>query len=349
MATINYKCDTCLREVELIENIKGLTTVGPCIITNNCYGRLYPTSRNPNNLRESIPKYDRDLEDFSKRGLFFGYNQSVESDVWTVKHNLSDSCVVIVYNIDGTIVPTDSYSQHTANGVTKITFSAPRIGTVHILSRAGSMITTYASIDATGSLTKCSYNDSITFAIPRYITKYNSGAYPSQPGTVDYTPPRDLTASSTILIEIEVKKPNEPAVTCDETLSTLINPSPWVPWTEILVKNRKQYILKSKNIRDFKIFKNTNDQSINIPDGTTLKIKRIAYSDVEVFTAIPDRGLLVLLANDPYTTADKELNKLIDCGEMVDANLGYFTFRDGELYAFDDNIENTYPKISKNN
>ena len=36
MATINYKCDQCKRETELVENSTGFTIIGKCNITEGC-------------------------------------------------------------------------------------------------------------------------------------------------------------------------------------------------------------------------------------------------------------------------------------------------------------------------
>lgn len=345
MATIRYKCDTCRRTIELIENKKGFTTFGTCVITNNCRGILHPEQRNPNNLRESLPRYAPELEDFIKRKLFFMHPQPIPSNVWTVKHGLSQSTVTIVYDESDNIIDPDDYTLTNASGTSIITFQAPTSGVAHVLSRSGGALAP-TNITSTSDVTKCSYSDTITFAIPKYITNYQSGSYPDAPTTVEYSPARNV-CNSTILLEIVVKRPNEEEVVCTEELDVLLPPSSWFGWSEILVKKRKQYCLRTKKISDMKVFKNTNDQSLVIPDGTTLRIKRIAYSDTEVLTAVPDRGLLIMLANSPYGVQDKVLNAVIDCGEMVDAQLGYFVFRGGELYCFTDNVEKTFPAISK--
>lgn len=345
MATIKYKCDTCERTIELIENKKGLTTFGTCVITNNCRGILHPEERNPNNLRESLPKYAPELDDFIARKLFHTHTQETASKVWVVNHGLSPSSVTIVYGSDGSVIDPDLYTLTNSGGISRITFSTPQSGVVHMLSRSGGAVQ-LNTIQPTSDTVKCSYFDTLTFAVPKYITNYQSGSYPNAPPTVDYSPARNI-CNSTILLEIVVKRPNEEEIVCTEQLDALLPPSPWVGWGEILVRKRKQYCLRSKKISDLKIFKNTNDQSIVIPDGTTLKISRIAYSDIEVLTAVPDRGLLMLLADSPYGVQDKRLDALVDCGEMVDADLGYFIFRGGELYAFSDNIEQTYPNITK--
>lgn len=357
MATINYKCDTCKREVELIENKYGLTTLSACTITKNCRGSLYSTKRNPNNIRQSLPAYDRELDDYTPRQLFYSHEQSVESSRWKVNHGFGPSCVIIVYDSDGNIVDPDDYSVENSVGSSTIVLQDVMTGTVHVISRIGGAAALNRPATST-QLIQISYGGVISFAIPKYITRGNSASAPLlPPPIVPPTPtptPSPLPAAApyevcgnTIRIEIEVTKPNEPTVVCTETLdATTDSKSPWFGWQQILVKNRKHYCIKTISIAKLKVFANTNDQKLIIPDGTIMRIKRIDYG-TGVLSNIPDRGLLVLLANEPYGTSDKVLNKVIDCGEMVGTPTDTFTFRSFDLLAPGDLVETTYPDIKR--
>lgn len=355
MATINYTCDTCKRSVELIENKLGISSFSSCTITRDCRGNLYATKRNPNNSRQSIPKYDRELDDYIPRNLFYAHTQDVASLSWTVNHGLGLSCVFIVYDSDGALVDNDNYTvSRISDGISLLTFGTKTTGSVHVLSRTGG-IPPVIVVDTSTTNVQISYNDIITFAVPKYITRFNSGSTPIEPDplvpvtptptptplpTQPYTP-----CDKTIRIEIEITKPNEPSVTCVETLDTTISAkSPWFGWSEILVKNRKHYCVKSKKISELRVFANTNNQKLIIPDGTRMRITRIDYG-TGVLQNIPDRGLLVLMANNPYSGTDKILDKLIDCGEMV--NTKDFEFKNYNLHVASDIIEDAYPKISK--
>ncbi len=357
MATINYKCDTCKREIELIENKYGLTTLSACSITKNCRGKLYSTKRNPNNIRQSLPTYDRELDDYTPRQLFYAHEQTVESSRWNVKHGFGPSCVIIVYDASGNIIDPDTYTIETGAGVSVITLPSTMTGTVHVISRiGGAAALNRAAVDV--PLAQISYNGVITFAIPKYITRGSSGTTPLQPPSVVATTPTPTPSplpsaapyevcNNIIRIEIEVTKPNEPTVVCTETLDASTDPkSPWFGWQQILVKNRKHYCIKTINIAKLKVFANTNDQKLIIPDGTIMRIKRIDYG-TGVLTNIPDRGLLVLLASEPYSTTDKVLNKVIDCGEMVGTTNDTFTFKNFNLLSPEDLLETTYPEIKR--
>lgn len=357
MATINYKCDTCKREVELIENKYGLTTLSACSITKNCRGSLYSVKRNPNNIRQSLPAYDSELDDYTPRQLFYAHTQSVASNRWNVSHGFGPSCVIIVYDNRANILDPDTYTVINGVGASTILLPDAMTGTVHVISRIGGAIAlNSAAVEVPTS--QISYNGVITFAIPKYITRGNSGSAPLQPpSVVAVTPtpsPSPLPSSApyevcgnVIRIEIEVTKPNEPTVVCTETLDVSTDAkSPWFGWQQILVKNRRHYCIKTISIEKLKVFANTNDQKLIIPDGTVMKIKRIDYG-TGVLGNIPDRGLLVLLANPPYGTVDKVLDKVIDCGEMVGTTNDTFAFRAFNLLASDDLIEKSYPEIKR--
>lgn len=368
MATVNYKCDTCKRSIELLENKFGLTTLSACTITKNCRGNLYTVKRNPNNIRENLPKHSVGLDDYTQRNIFYSHEQTVESPVWIVRHGFGESCVFIVYDADDVIVDQDTYTVATlSSGVTLITFPTKETGTVHVLTRTGAA--TIVTSTSTLFDFQVSYNDVLTFAIPKYITRVNSKAIPIVlPDPIPATPPVSSTplptqplvdspnialftpCNKTIRIEIEVTKPNEPVVTCVETLDSNISAeSTWFGWSEILVRNRKHYCIRTKKISELKVFSNTNNQKLIIPEGTQLKITRIDYGSgvLEDMENIPDRGLLMLFSQSPYKLTDKILDKLLDCGEMVGINSEVFAFSANDLYVNSGLVEVSYPKIVK--
>lgn len=346
MATIKYKCDTCTREIELLENKVGMTTFSNCIITNNCKGNLYAIKRNANNVRQSIPTYDTELDDYVPRQFFAKHVQDTESSRWVVQHGFGPSCVIIVYDVVGNIIDNDQFVATTSSGVSTIDINQAMSGSVHIISRTGGKLPSDGVVPLVAP-TQVSFADVLTFAVPKYITRYDSSADPNVPQPPSLSSPLDIS-SATIRIEIEVTKPNEQPVTCDETLEAIFPQSTWYNWPQILIKSRKQYSLRSKKISEFKVFSNNNNNNsdVTIPDGTIIKIKRIDYGN-GLFVNIPDRGLLVLLTNPPYTSYDKELSNLVECGEMVNSNMPYFSFARGVLYVESDVVETTYPKISK--
>lgn len=365
MATINYKCDTCKRDIELIENRYGLTTNSQCIITKSCRGKLFFVKRNPNNVRAQLPAYDIELDDYTPRKLLHIHTQELENLEWEIQHNFGESTVFIVYDALSNIVDNSEYTITTISpGVSLLRFLTKTAGMAHVLSRTGGL--DIDIIDDSAYQVLLSPDGVLTFAIPKYITRMNSAGtpilpppavpvtppvsntpLPSSPSTVPPTDNLFYPCDKLIRIEIEVLKPNEPALTCTETLDDSISiDSAWYGWNQILVRNRKHYCLKTKKISELKVFTNTNDQKINIPDGTRLRIKRIDYG-TSVLVNIPDRGLLMMLTDNTNNTNIRNLSQLMDCGELVNLPTGELIFKDKVLYATSDMIETTYPLIKK--
>jgi hypothetical protein len=369
MATINYKCDTCKRQIELVENKSGLTTTGRCVITKDCRGILHFIARYPNNLRESIPSYDPDLDDYVPRKLLHVHNQTVENTDWLIAHNFGNSIIFIVYGSDGNIIPISEYTISTISpGNSLIKFTNKLTGTAHVVTRTGGVI---MSIDvAKGYTIPISYNDVITFAIPKYLTRIDSQATPitpysgippsppppsQSPTPIPLPPPTATPAlqmaspcNNTIRLEIEITRPGEDALVCTETLEAGIDATnTWYGWSQILLRNRKQYCLRTKKISKLNVFANVNDETVSIPDGTQMRITRIDYFNGNTLVNIPDRGLLILLSKVGEVSSSRNLDEVIDCGELVSVNSGYFTFNGKVLYATGDMVEQTYPSIRK--
>lgn len=294
-----------------------------------------------------------------QRKFFYFHKQEIPANKWNIVHGFGLSNVIVVYDKNGFPIDPKNYKILVENGSTTITFSSEfgeKAGSAHVITRTGGAtnLNTFSMLE---SKIQISYDGIMTFATPRYITRLFSGTSPiAPPSLVAVTPtpqptplpsdvPYDICANI-IRVEIEVTRPNEPTVTCVETLDTLVNQhSPWIGWPQILVKSRKHYCVKTIDIKKLKVFANTNDQKLTIPDGTVLRILRIDYGS-GVLVNIPDRGLLVLLANSPYRTSDKILDKLIDCGELVGAQFAAMTFQAGDLFADANVVETTYPNTT---
>ena len=67
-----------------------------------------------------------------------------------------------------------------------------------------------------------------------------------------------------------------------------------------------------------------------------------------VWRDIKSKQLLLLLANSPYEKADKNLDQVIDIGELnKQVKEASFVFVNGVLYTAPENAEDVYPKIEK--
>ncbi len=185
MATITYKCDTCLREVEKVENVQGLTVFSKCIITNGCRGKLYKISRNADNLRETIPTFVENLQDYSQRLNFYQTEISFLSSEWVINHDLNCFPSVTVYNLDQdnryTTLKSSDYTIEIVNSNTiKIILATARKGKVHCIARS-SLEKTVNVVQTQQDLFKLTHNGIFTFAIPKFLTKLNFVNYTIQP------------------------------------------------------------------------------------------------------------------------------------------------------------------------
>lgn len=344
MATISYKCDSCKRAIELVENTQGFTAVGKCVITNGCIGRLYKVGRNPNNLRESSPSYVEGLNNYIPRRAFFEYNQTLLSNKWTVSHNMGIVPSLSVYTVraDGEMKLLDN-SEYTIsiidNNSISIKFLINTRGIVQCIAKSTvPLLPSTVPLDV--ELQQTSVNGIMTLAVPKFITQLRGT------GTSTVSLPIDLCKDpSPIEIEIEVTKPNEPPFVCFETVENFTsNKSPWFGWKEILVRGRRSYCLRTIDLSTLKVFESIGLVSGAIPNGTRIRFLRIDYGS-GMKQEIPSRGLMMVLANSPYDYVDKDKDSIIDIGELLGDSSGYFVYQDGEVFISESDIEKTYPSI----
>jgi hypothetical protein len=340
MSTITYKCNTCKREIDKIENTEGLTVFSKCIITDGCRGNLYKVKRDASNIRESFPPIQEGVRDYFPRKLLYKHNQSVATKTWKVFHSLSSSPTVVVYEqIDGgyRILDQDQYTVTvTDRDSLTIAFDIPRVGIAHCMAR-----TTVPSnpklIKPIENPVKVTSNGKLTIAVPEIIVEYPDSTVPTPFNTLD----------KRIAVEIQTVRPNEEPVTCFEEFDDGADTA-WIGWDRILVRNRRHYTTKGKSLSNFRTFSDVELDLTGIPNGTIIRFLKIDYDfddDFEGFQDIPSRGLFILLSKEPYASVDKIKNKLIDVGEMLKTQYDYFIFENGELYTATRNRENTYPDV----
>lgn len=341
MATISYKCDTCKRGTELIENQSGFTIIGKCNITEGCLGRLYRTARNPNNVRESSPTFVDGLANFTPRRALFEYSQTLPSNSWEVTHNMGVLPATFVYVYDSNNILTylkDEEYNVTPDGKNKITlnFDQRYQGIVQCVARSTvpQIPNTIAPPDNTFQV---SSNGLLTIAVPKFIT-YTSGVNIGQ--TLKVCEP-----TNSVKIDIEISKPNEEAFVCTETVGNILdNRSPWNGWSEIMVAKRKNYCVRTIDILKMKVFGTAILKASDVPNGTRMRFLAIDYGD-GIKRAINTRSVLALLAKSPYQYVDKIQDQLVDIGEMMGSTPDYFIYNDGEISIDETLVEKTYPDI----
>lgn len=347
MSTIQYKCNVCKREVELLENQQGLTIVGRCVLTNGCMGKMHPLARNPYNVRESYNYFDSELSElyeFNNRNKFFRHDQINANTIWRIRHNLNNHPFVVVFiNTDDGIEKLDN-SSYTINYVdaNNLIINLSNVsGVAHCIARTSNKDSVSSSINIE-EMTQVTVGGTFSFAIPKLLTKFD--------GTPTVTPtptlPLDLYDIGDIELEIGITKPNEEEVVCFESVPVDQVTSPWIGTNEIMIRNRRNYYVKMKNILQFTTFDNANLTFSDIPNGTKIRFIRINYG-TGIEQSIPSRGAFILLSRTPHKIPDKTLDKLLDLGEIIDTEFWYMTYIDGEVYINSSAIETTYPAIRK--
>ena len=347
MATITYQCSICERNIDLVENPIGLTTLSKCVITYGCKGKLLTVKRNQDNIRESFPAEVPGLVDYSPRNVLSNFTQIDASTVWIITHNLNTvpALTVFVNNNDGTQTELNvtQYQVFTiSQNQTKITFPVAYSGSVQLISR-NSIKLQPAQAPAPTVLTQVTANGNFVFAIPKYLTKFTYTPTILPPPNL----PFDLSAAQ-IRIEVAITKPNEETIVCTEFLSPILTTTAWNGWSSILVRKRKNYYVFAINILNFRTFGGDTTAFSDIPNGTQLVITRVDYG-TGVLQPIDTEGLYILLANSPYTINDKIQDSLVDVGDMVDNDINYFTYNTSDFFVDPSNVDKTYPVISKVN
>lgn len=357
MATIEYKCDTCKRSIEVLENTRGLSTFSSCIITQGCSGKLRQTARNPNNSRESIPIAPNGLDNFIPRKVVFDFSQQQPKQVWRVRHNLGTFPAVVVYDTSGNVISQRNYTLvNVSSNIVEIRHSEPVDGTAQCIARS-SVTPVLNAAPTQEQLFRVSKGSVITLAYPSSLTRVEGSGYFQFPPTSPTPAPTASSVNlpynvcenfSNIRIEIEVTQPNGMPVRCFEKLDALFDgSSPWFGWSPIVLKKRQTFCVMTKNLRQLKIFENVNGDLSKIPNGTTLRFTRIDYGDGRIMD-IENRGLIMLIADPPYETFDKATDRIIDLGDYaIRETNAVFSFFNSELFVSNDAISSTYPDIQR--
>lgn len=337
MATNTYKCTVCKRQVERVENVYGLDTFSKCIITGGCHGKLRRTGRNLDNIRESFPKFEVNLEDYVPRNAFAQHKQDIAAPSWTITHGLNCEPVLVVFAlVAGAYVRLDDsqYVTSTVNrNTTRIEFPTATAGLVQFIARSS---TTIASKPAAppAERVQVTVNGNFVFAVPTYVVRNRNGVSE----TLDMA-----NRQHDIRVEVIIEEPNKEEMWCFETISGVSELTPWSSIDEVLVAKRKNYFLHSKSILKFTTFNNPDLRFTDIPEGTRLRFITVDYG-TGISQPLESKGLLVLLSSTPYEHTDRVRNKLLDIGELA-LSKRYLTYSNGEFYAEVAAIEKTYPPI----
>lgn len=326
MAIVVYKCNICDREIEILQNPKGLETVGRCIITDGCRGSLFEIDTKPNFIRGKFPDAVSGLTDWSQRKILYDHIQSVDAYQWRIEHDLGVNPSVQVFverPIDNTRnelveIEPDTITIENQN-VVILDFSRAESGTAQCIARSSRPIIERSRIDdvvvaeveafqltAKSRLTIATLDDSAIIDI-----------------TLSFTTPSGTTTDLTYTI--------------DDVPSIL---SPWVDFDKVLFHG------KVYTIRSFDVISKVELTDGTIVDSSSVYIKNITTPSGGTVRPLNSEELIILLSNSPHTIYDKQVDRFIDPTEIgADQAAFSFYYANNELFGYDNLIEPIFPHI----
>lgn len=335
MAIIQYKCNTCKREIEVPENPRGLEVISRCIITEGCRGKLYRIDRKQDFIRGSFPAAVPGLTNYSARRILYNHEQAVSSNEWYITHNLgvAPSVQVLVERSSSTVesstdVPcslrneTESFDQVETTDFTVeivnaneliVRFTDPQSGLAQLIARSSAPVITEEAVED---------------AIPTFQLTNNSLLVIA---TLNDT----ISSLSTINLDLTFKAPGSTTtVTESYTVSpTQDSESPWTDYTTVLIQGRR-YRARSFDTYTSSMIDGT------IPNGSSFYFSQVNSRDID------SQEIFILLSLDPYADIDKVTNQVIDSSRINGDNAASSLFhQDRELFAFTSVIASTFPAI----
>lgn len=336
MAIVLYKCDTCKRTKEIERNISGLETVGRCTITYGCRGKLYQEKLLPDYIRGSIPKDVSGLDPWVKRKIVHDHQQAIESEVWTVHHEMGVQPSVIAYvkrpkegdvNYVEKIEPSSILVVD--ENTVKLVFERAYSGYAQLYSNQSNPIKPNAKEDTTQMI---SVTDTVA---PQQIS--NMGEITIATRAKVFNEVNEVTMRVAYLTTdgntpvTEHVADNQPSIY-----------SAWVTEDLVYIKG-EVYTVRSYNGITNEMYNGV------INSGSTFQFTGIDPQDGNGFKPLERNDAFILLAQAPYETVDKLKNHVIDVSIVSDTKNKFgFYYADGEFFANAATVESVYPSISIN-
>lgn len=313
-----YKCDTCHRNIRVPANPQGIEVVQRCIITAKCLGKMQRVANQDEiNNTPTIPLEVTGLKDWSTRSVLFDYTQTVKMAAWKVAHNLENNPTVYVYvNRNGTtgtmLVEVDPKSIEIIdlNNIL-ITFDQPESGQVQCVALSSQNTAVYHTLainNASTSDMQITNRGELTFA------------------TLDPSP--------TTSVKVMFNSPSSPQPVVVEYLNiaTVSILSPWDGASYVTI-NSKKYYIKSVNLLTWSpaplVF-----QSGLVSSGATVYFPNSTVAG----------QLLLLLANNPQSIADRIYDRYVDTAS-ANVSTPQLYYNTGNVYVAQSMVKNTYPPI----
>lgn len=335
MAVVVYECDTCKRDVYRKQNTQGIDIVGRCIITDGCKGKLLQKEIKPSHAVGHSTAPVIGLRDWEPRKILYTHTQGLAKKQWVIQHNMGGMPIVNVfsYSVDGSlklnpIVPLDI--EFTSSNVVTISFATSVAGVSQLLMRssvADQSITTLKP-----RLIESNFNpDLFILSESLFMTNgaesYGELTIATRVATRDrlnygFDPYEEFVIQPHYLSPATGKEilPLMPAMhfRAVDKLPVDTASSPWAGVTKTVIQGA-QYIVRSANIHPAA----GTLPTLGIPEGSpvyfTVKLWNAAEQAYTTDRVLKKGELLGLMADSPFLTVDKILDKYVDLSQVTEA------------------------------
>lgn len=321
---VAYACDVCNRSVKLPVDPFSVDSSSACKITRDCKGNLTKILSLAQAAKApTFPTPVANLQDWFARPVFFNFDQTIESDVWTITHNLGIKPAIHAFVnivVNGAVTPTETsaYEVLVDNlNTISLKFARPFSGQVHCVASASR---NYVNPQAANATT--------TSAVDVPLS--------TSDGTVAIA-----TLSNNSIVNLQVTFITGTASKVNVTYVGLpiggTIQSPWAGSSTVVIAG-KRYSVRSFNLATTPLAP-SYFQSGAIPEGATFAVTAI--------DGIPIKSgeLVYLLANKPYSVVDRIRDRYVDGYKHITVDSLPFTYANGMGTVPDTKLSSTYPLI----
>lgn len=326
MAVVVYQCDTCKRETHRVQNQRGLDVIGRCVITDGCRGRLNQTQIKPSHAVGHSTAPVLGLRDWAARKVLYTHEQPLARQQWQITHNLGGLPIVNVYvyaqSTSSTLIAIEPEDiTYIDNNTVNVTFKTSMAGKAQLIMRSSvtdqqittllpkATSTTYDSERFVLSESFPLTNGSETFGELTIATRIEStiatGFDPYEEIILQpyYMSPATLSILPLTDPMIFKAANNLPVDTAS---------SPWAGTTKAVIRGQ-QYLLRSANIHS----SSGTLTDLGIPEGAPLFF---TVTHKGVTRTLAKGEMYALIANSPFLTVDKILDRCVDMSVITRAN-----------------------------
>lgn len=338
MAVVVYECDTCKREVYRKQNTQGIDIVGRCIITDGCKGKLLQKEIKPSHAVGHSTAPVIGLRDWTPRKILYTHTQALAKKQWIIQHNMNGMPIVNVfsYSADGSlklnpIVPVEI--TFTSSNVVTISFATSVAGVAQLLMR--SSVTDQTITTLKPRLVESDYNADM-FVLSESVFMTNGPETYGELTIATRVVTRDKPDYGFDPYEVITIQPHYLSPSTGQEILPLVPPMTFrpvdqfpvdtasSPWAGVIktVIGGAQYIVRSANIHSA----SGTLPSLGIAEGSpvyftvTAKVWNPTTKTYAVGERVLKKGeMLGLLADSPFLTVDKIMDKYVDLSLISEA------------------------------